>query len=337
MYEGLLTDAEDKVKGCDEGQLMTNTRVLEITALMFGLFVIAQIIGGLASNSLALLGDAVAMSVDVVSYSCSIYGERIKAKYGFLDKKTRLRLNVWIPLWSVLALVGISAWICSEAIEIIVADFNGDNVDEDDDVDVNFMFGFAGANFLIDIVSAKLFLGGHDGHNHGHSHGARFYEQEPLKSSRLKSACHVCKVVEHRFRASFSSIDGGQKSKSMDGKPSSNNTRSNSRGSQKSHDCHDCEADSSEDSILQRSKLEGEEKDEKLNLNMMSAFMHAFGDTMRTLSTLCAALVASVTTIRGDSCDAWACIICAVTVILLVIPLLAEIRKAYREELGRED
>ena len=42
-----------------------NIKALSIISFLFGAFVICEIIGALASNSLSLLGDAAAMSVDV--------------------------------------------------------------------------------------------------------------------------------------------------------------------------------------------------------------------------------------------------------------------------------
>jgi Co/Zn/Cd efflux system component len=44
---------------------VTNRTILWVSASTFLVFVIAEVIGALASNSLSLLGDASAMSVDV--------------------------------------------------------------------------------------------------------------------------------------------------------------------------------------------------------------------------------------------------------------------------------
>ena len=46
----------------------------------------------------------------------------------------------------------------------------------------------------------------------------------------------------------------------------------------------------------------------KKNLNMMSAFTHVGGDTIRTISVLTAATVSWLSGIDGDICDAWAAI-----------------------------
>ena len=47
---------------------------------------ICEIVGALASNSLSLLGDAAAMSVDVFSYFANMYAERVKARDGDLSR-----------------------------------------------------------------------------------------------------------------------------------------------------------------------------------------------------------------------------------------------------------
>ena len=79
----------------------SNQTVLAVTCASFALFVVAEIIGALASNSLSLLGDAgfyilllyiltkyniiysklsAAMSVDVMSYFCNMFAEYVKSK-----------------------------------------------------------------------------------------------------------------------------------------------------------------------------------------------------------------------------------------------------------------
>ena len=60
-------------------------------------------------------------------------------------------MSVGIPLFSVTALLAVSAWITYEAISIII-DPSGS-----DDVNVYFLYGFAAANFLVDVICAVLF------------------------------------------------------------------------------------------------------------------------------------------------------------------------------------
>jgi Co/Zn/Cd efflux system component len=76
----------------------------------------------------------------------------------------------------------------------------------------------------------------------------------------------------------------------------------------------------------------------KKNLNMVSAFTHILGDTLRTLSMLVAAVVASVTGIDGDICDAWAALVVSLTIIVLCVSLVIDVTAAactlYKEEYG---
>ena len=60
-------------------------------------------------------------------------------------------LEVYIPSFSVCALIGVTGWITSDAIQVIISD------ERDDDVGVAFLYGFACANFLIDVICSGLF------------------------------------------------------------------------------------------------------------------------------------------------------------------------------------
>lgn len=54
-------DAKDSCCGME----VSNRTILWVSAITFMIFVTAEVVGALASNSLSLLGDAAAMSVDV--------------------------------------------------------------------------------------------------------------------------------------------------------------------------------------------------------------------------------------------------------------------------------
>lgn len=82
-----------------------------------------------------------------------MYAERTKSKYGTIDPFTVRVLEVYIPAFSVIALLGVTGWIASDAIVIII----GQSSEDEDEVDVAFLFAFASANFVIDAVSSLLF------------------------------------------------------------------------------------------------------------------------------------------------------------------------------------
>lgn len=96
-----------------------------------------------------------------------MYAEFVKAKYGVLDDGTRRVLEVYIPTFSVSALIAITCWILCDAIRII------QSRGIDDDVNIYFLWGFSVANFLVDFISSLLF----------------YFRHTPLRSIQLDSTC----------------------------------------------------------------------------------------------------------------------------------------------------
>lgn len=80
-----------------------------------------------------------------------MYAEHVKAKQGYLDVGTKRVLEVYIPSFSVCALLGVTGYITSDAISVIM------NNDSDDDVNVYFMYAFACGNFVVDVISVGMF------------------------------------------------------------------------------------------------------------------------------------------------------------------------------------
>ena len=199
---------------------------------------VSEICGAFLSNSLSLLGDAAAMSIDVANYITNIHIENLKKNYNQLSLKIRWTTEVFVPFLGVCSLLAVSLWILNDAIIIIISP------PEITIVDVSFLYGYSSANILIDLICNYSFF----------SRGLSvFYNSlKPISQEEIKS----------------------------------------------------------------------------YNLNMMSAFTHIFGDTLRSFSVLIAALVYTFTDISGDICDAWASIICTITIFVLAIPLLFHIYKS---------
>jgi Co/Zn/Cd efflux system component len=177
-----------------------------------------------------------------------MYAEWLKSKGEELSIRTKIILEVGIPCFSICALLGVTAYITSDAVEVIKS--NG----ADDDLDVHFLYGFAATNFLIDVISTYL-----------------FYARR--KVVFLHSGSH-----ENIPEADFSDVS-----------------------------------------------TTSEEKPQEKNLNMISAFTHVGGDTLRTCAVFIAAVVSDTTTAPGSVCDAWAAVIVSITIIICVIPLTIEI------------
>lgn len=136
------------------------------------------------------------MSVDVISYACSSWGERVKDRTGTIDQWTRLMTNVYIPLGSVVALLAVSAYITVEAVDRVAGDEDGD---DDEDVDVTFLYIFAGLNLLVDIISAGMLFWKRDT---AFSEGTR-----SRLESITRSVSGVAPIPEST-RMSLSNIDG---------------------------------------------------------------------------------------------------------------------------------
>ena len=130
----------------------SNQKVLKVVMVLFALFVCGEIVAALLSHSLSLLGDAGAMSVDVFSYGTNMLAEKIKARDGNLSKQQRFLLEVAVPSFSVLSLLGVTAWITTEAVRTLMYPSP-----EDEDVNIYVLWGFSSLNMVVDIASFYMF------------------------------------------------------------------------------------------------------------------------------------------------------------------------------------
>jgi Co/Zn/Cd efflux system component len=129
----------------------SNLNLLEISLTLFFLFVLAEVCGALLSNSLSLLGDAASMSIDVMTYICNIYGEWAKSSNQRPTVRSRLILEVIIPGLSTVALLAITFYICMDAVDVLR------NPPVTNDVNTNYLYGFAATNLCIDLLCGTLF------------------------------------------------------------------------------------------------------------------------------------------------------------------------------------
>lgn len=257
---------------------LTNVQVLWVSTVLFSLFVLAEVAAAYSSNSLALLGDAAAMSIDVftvsfavvcyicaanhlifvcsfnfywtlhIQYGCNLFSETRKATGLPMTLRMKFVTEVGLPLFSVSALVAVTIYITFDAIMILLAKKSAAHVD------TTLMYIFASINFIVDAICTAMF----------HVRGKEIFhsaEQAPMASL----------------------------------------------------------SDSPE-------KPNGEQPSRlKKNLNMISAFFHIGGDTLRTIAIFLAALAASITNKSSSYCDAWAAIVVSITVLFLAVPMLFEI------------
>ena len=131
-----------------------NLTVLIATAAAFLLFVMAEMVGSYLSNSLALLSDAGAMVVDVLTYLCNIHAEVLKSNDKEMDRSTRFTLEVLMPGISLTGLLMVTTYVTYQAVHILQCP----EVGHDEDVDINYLYGFSAANVLIDVFSSMMFF-----------------------------------------------------------------------------------------------------------------------------------------------------------------------------------
>jgi cation diffusion facilitator family transporter len=278
----------------------SNQAILELSVLLFLLFAIAEICGAFLSGSLSLLADSISMFTDIISYICNIYVEWYKSKYGGVSRRSRFYLEVIIPILSVLLLVGTTLYTTYDALSVIW------KPPDKNDVNVNFMYGFSLFNFFIDFACWLLFsLRGKD----------TFLE--PVQVPQLSIDTTVSFDEEEDFGELEDSEFESLKPEEDDSKFFAFTEFWKLITCQK----------------LTATQLSAAEntQEKKSNLNMLSAFAHIAGDTLRTIAVLIAALTSTIFRIDADICDAFSALLASLTILIICGSLIAEIRKSYQE------
>ena len=135
---------------------VANERSVALAAVLTGVFMIAEVVGGVLSGSLALLADAGHMLTDFAALSLAWLGFRLarqpadwRRTYGF-D-----RFSVLVAFVNGIALFAIAAWIVLEAVHRLSAPVQ---------VTGGLMLSVATAGLIVNIVSFLILRTG-DAHN----------------------------------------------------------------------------------------------------------------------------------------------------------------------------
>jgi Co/Zn/Cd efflux system component len=162
-------------------------------------------------------------------------------------------IEVVIPTFSLICLLGVTIYVAVDAINVLTIPR-----DREHDIDVVYLYGFAVANAVIDILSSYIFL----------------------RKGDIKEV--------------FYNIDAV-----------------NAQGQEKP-----------------LSSIKDIPIGKTTNLNMMSAFTHLSGDSLRTASVLVGAMVSTFAGIPSQICDAWAALAVTISIIFIIVPVAYEIVKA---------
>jgi membrane-bound ClpP family serine protease len=84
-----------------------------------------------------------------------MYAENMKSKGDRISKETRMMLEVYIPSFSIICLIGVTIYVTNEAVAIIIKPPH-----PAEEVDITFLYGFAAFNFIVDLISGYVFLRG---------------------------------------------------------------------------------------------------------------------------------------------------------------------------------
>lgn len=298
---------------------MSNYRVLQITTSLFLLFVCAEFLGAYSSNSLSLLGDASAMSVDVLSYLCNMYAETRKLASGLnrISERERFMLSIGIPLLSIILLLSVCLYVLYDAFMVLR------KPPAVDDVNVDLLFTFSIVNLLIDGLCTSLFLvRSHDIFNESMqlTHMHAFLDSTTVNDEKdifvhdeidLEDLSADTPIV-----LSCCSTYRGEGSTGSTNRIDTNNLHWWNYLYSSSHNSITvCGLQIRNLSINNNTR----------NLNMMSAFTHVGGDLLRSLSVIIGAIVSTAFGVDGDITDAFSAISVSLIIFIGVVPLLVTI------------
>lgn len=130
-----------------------NVRVLLLTAALFALITLAQIVAALAANSLALLQDSVSMGVDAITYVGNIVVETQRGRYA------EVALEVGFGLVSIIVLFVFTLLFMLEARTRLTTANDGSS--EDDATNPYIVLAFAIWGLVFDLAAMVAFLLNH--------------------------------------------------------------------------------------------------------------------------------------------------------------------------------
>ena len=133
-----------------------NRRPLAIALVITSLFLIAEVIGGLLTNSLALLADAGHMATDVAALGLALFAIWLASRPATPERSFGFyRAEILAALVNAGSLVAISIYIFWEAFQ---------RIGEPPEVDSGLMLGVAIAGLLANAASAWVLMrgGGHE-------------------------------------------------------------------------------------------------------------------------------------------------------------------------------
>eukprot|EP01051_Picozoa_sp_SAG22_P018940 SAG22_NODE_3342_length_1768_cov_2.124026_1_plen_453_part_10 len=284
--------------------LSSNSKILLVAIAAFGTISVAQLIGALVANSLALMGDVASMAVDTATYVGNLFAECSESTSAETQERNQLAAS----FVSLLVLVAVSLTVVFDAAGRIEASMLLDDstlnmtalaageyddiapeiaaaelAEEEEEVDPYIVCGFAVAGLVLDCSTMAAFhfwgKGGHGGGGGGSSSGGGGDGKRVGRAAAKVAAGAAAKEAEAGKQEG-----GGQEPEVAlkGGAPHQ----------------PDLSAEPAED------------------LNMMSAFLHVFADSLRSFTTLVEAALIGIWGFEGRETDGFASLFVSGTILI---------------------
>ena len=323
----------------------SNETLLCVAFVSFLGFTTIQSVVALIAQSEAMLGDCAAMAVDAFTYGFNLYAERKKneddefqggaeeaeielsaASTGeenatthddereklerhLQSRRRHLHLELVPPLVSVTFLLIVVGFVLHESIQTLILDAHRSEK-EQSRPNLVLMMTFSILNLLLDVVNVTCFA------RAKHLMG---YKTEETKEGEDTQQYGVIDADEELAEENGAQYEIHQ--------PTSNDEDGSIE--EQSGDFSEEPAQSQESN-----------DDERVNLNMCSAYTHVFADTCRSIAVIIAAGIAEIVpSVTSEVADATAAVIVSIIIFASVLPLFrglchtwSELRSISREE-----
>mmetsp|Transcript_28843 Transcript_28843/g.61747 ORF Transcript_28843/g.61747 Transcript_28843/m.61747 type:complete len:418 (-) Transcript_28843:84-1337(-) len=356
-------------------QKPSNETLLSVAFISFMSFATIQFSVAFFAKSEAMIGDSAAMVVDALTYGLNLFAERRKndpdddieecensevdhkiqqkspnrtrsMNEGFeriktnsekeLDKKRRnLKLEIVPPVISVSILIVVIGVVLQNAIRVLILDSHR-NKKEQSLPNLAIMMTFSILNLLLDIVNVTCFA------RAKHLMG---YNANVPSGSQIEESSYEGKTIgDYQLSNEIgcnSSLDGGTVNVKHKNPTAEDSTTIAIYDSSRV-----LKEQASE--VIGNDKLSGNEDDggdERVNLNMCSAYTHVFADTLRSTAVIIASIVAIfVESVTPEEADATAAVVVSIIIFVSLIPLfrgllntLSKLRKVNADALAMSE
>uniref|UniRef100_A0A6G1S873 Zinc transporter 2 n=1 Tax=Aceria tosichella TaxID=561515 RepID=A0A6G1S873_9ACAR len=262
--------------------------VASITCLVF---MVAEVVGGVLSNSLAIATDAAHLLTDFASFMISLFAIWLssrpatrKMSFGWYRAEVIGALLSVLMIWLV---TGLLVYMAIERLRTGKIE-----------IDSFVMVVTASAGLLVNIIMAiALNVDGH-GHGHFHSHGAHSHHNHSHEISKHSHLDHVNKEdadVDESGDHHQQDQNHLNQSVTIDCSMKEGLTKSSSTNrSQQQKQQQQVAKGKTTENRTKRSQCQGGETNsgrDRSNINVRAAFIHVIGDFLQSLGVLIAALI----------------------------------------------